>query len=58
VAQSQRRPAFVAELRLPSESLIRVALTEQYDEGHVDVWSHPRDLAVAVERVVTSPGSA
>ena len=58
MAHSQRRPAFVAELRLPSASLIRVALTEQYDEGHVDVWSHPQDLAAAVERVVASRGSA
>lgn len=58
VAHSQRRPAFVAEVRLPSGNLIRLALTEQYDEGHVDVWGHPRDLFEAVERVVTSPGSA
>jgi hypothetical protein len=58
VAHSQRRPAFVAELRLPSDSLIRVALTQQYDDGHIDVWSHPQDLVAAVERVVTSRGSA
>lgn len=52
VAASERRACFVARLELPADSLIRVALTEEWGEGHVDVWAHPHDLLTAVAAVV------
>jgi hypothetical protein len=52
VEASERRTCFVAWLELSAESLIRVALTEQWGEGHVDVWAHPQDLLNAVADVV------
>jgi hypothetical protein len=52
VEASERRTCFVARLELPPESLIRVALIEQWGEGHVDVWAHPQDLLSAVADVV------
>lgn len=52
VEASERRTCFVARLELPAASLIRVALTEQWGEGHVDVWAHPQDLLNAVADVV------
>ncbi|MHB1537470.1 MAG: hypothetical protein ACYCYN_03020, partial [Solirubrobacteraceae bacterium] len=29
---------------IAADALLRVALTEQRDPGHVDVWGHPADL--------------
>jgi hypothetical protein len=52
---SQRRRTAIAELHLLPGGLTHVALTEEFDEGHVDVWGHPRDLLNAVARVVVSP---
>lgn len=52
VDASERRTCFVARLALPAEGLVRVALTEAWGEGHVDVWAHPQDLVNAVADVV------
>jgi hypothetical protein len=52
VAASERRACFVARLELSDASLIRVALTEQWGAGHVDVWAHPEELLSAVVAVV------
>ena len=52
LAHSQRRRTAIAELRVLPGGLTLVALTEEFDEGHVDVWGHPRDLLDAVARVV------
>lgn len=51
-AQSVRQEAWVARLRLEPHPLTRVALTEQFGDGHVDVWGYPRDLLRAVVDVV------
>ena len=51
-AQSERRLAWVARLDLRPDPLTRVALTEQYGAGHVDVWAYPRDVLAAVADVV------
>ena len=50
--QSGRREAWVARLQLEPHPLTRVALTEQFGAGHVDVWGYPRDLLRAVVDVV------
>ncbi|MGI8478663.1 MAG: hypothetical protein ACR2M2_02190 [Gaiellaceae bacterium] len=52
LAHSQRRRTAIAKLRLRPGGLTHVALTEETDEGHVDVWGHPSDLLNAVARVV------
>jgi hypothetical protein len=52
VSASERRTCFVARLELSPGGLIRVALTEEWGEGHVDVWAHPQELLGAVARVV------
>lgn len=47
------RPRFhVAELELPPDALVRVALTEEHGEGHVDVWAPPGALLAAVASTV------
>ncbi len=48
VAESVRRPCFVARLELVPDPRVRVALTEGEDRGHVDVWAHPRDVLDSV----------
>lgn len=50
--QSRRRRFYVARLELRPGSLTRVALTEAFGEGHVDVWAHPQHLLDAVVEVV------
>jgi hypothetical protein len=57
-AQSGRRQVWVARLELEPHPLTRVALTEQFGEGHVDVWGYPRDLLRAVVGVVRVPKRA
>ena len=57
-AQSGRREAWVAQLRLEPHPLTRVALTEQFGPGHVDIWSYPRELLRAVVDVVRVPRPA
>jgi hypothetical protein len=52
-AQSRRRPFHVARLELEPGGLTRVALTEQFGRGHVDVWAHPQHLLDAVADVVS-----
>jgi hypothetical protein len=52
VDASERTVCFVARLRLPAEGLLRVALTEEWGIGHVDVWGHPQELLAAVVDVV------
>jgi hypothetical protein len=54
LAHSQRRRTAIAELRLLPGGLTH-ALTEEFDEGHIDVWGHPRDLLDTVARVVVRP---
>jgi hypothetical protein len=51
-AHSIRRRFHVAELRLEPHRLVRVALTEEHGEGHVDVWAAPQTLLEAVASVV------
>ncbi len=51
-AASRRRVAHVARLELEPGPLTRVALTEDEDTGHVDVWAYPRELQRAVVDVV------
>lgn len=49
---SERRVAFVARVHFEPDPLVRVALTEQEDEGHVDVWASPHVLLRSVADVV------
>jgi hypothetical protein len=49
---SDRSTCFVARLDLSEGNLIRVALTEEWGRGHVDVWAHPQELFAAVVEVV------
>jgi len=51
-AASKRRVAYVARLVLEPGPLARVALTENEDIGHVDLWAYPRELKRAVVGVV------
>lgn len=51
-AHSIRRRFYVAELSLEPHPLVRVALTEDHGEGHVDVWAAPQTLLAAVASVV------
>ena len=51
-AHSVRRRFHIAELELTSHALIRVALTEEHGEGHVDVWAPPEVLLAAVVSTV------
>lgn len=51
VSASERSICFVARLDLSSGSLLRVALTEQWGSGHVDVWGHPQELLALVVAV-------
>jgi hypothetical protein len=52
ISASERSTCFVARLELSGESLIRVALTEEWGSGHVDVWAPPQELMAAVAEVV------
>jgi hypothetical protein len=52
VAASERRTSFVARLELAPGGSIRVALTEEWGKGHVDVWANADDLLPAVVDVV------
>jgi hypothetical protein len=52
VGSSERSTCFVARLELPVGSSVRVALTEEWGIGHVDVWGHPQELLAAVADVV------
>jgi hypothetical protein len=52
VRASERSICFVAQLELPPDRLLRVAMTEQLGRGHVDVWAHPQELLGAVVDVV------
>src|SRR6266540_2661445 len=52
VRASERSICFVAQLELPRDRLLRVAMTEQLGKGHVDVWAHPQELLGAVVDVV------
>src|SRR5881394_1033860 len=51
-AHSIRRRFHVAELALAPHALIRVALTEEHGEGHIDVWAPPQALLAAVGSTV------
>lgn len=51
-AHSIRRRFHVAALELAPHTLIRVALTEEHGEGHVDVWAPPETLLAAVTTTV------
>jgi hypothetical protein len=51
VAASVRDACFVARLELDAAGTIRVALTEEWGEDHVDVWGHPEELLGAVAGV-------
>jgi len=51
-AHSIRRRFYVAEVELAPRGLVRVALTEEHGEGHVDVWAGPQALLDAVRSVV------
>jgi len=51
-AHSIRRRFLVAEVRLEPGGLVRVALSEEHGEGHVDVWAAPQTLLQAVASVV------
>ena len=57
-AQSGRRDAWVARLQLHPDRLTRVASTEQFGYGHVEVWGYPRDLLRAVVDAVGVPKRA
>jgi hypothetical protein len=48
VGASTRRTCFIARVDISADALLRVALTEQRDPGHVDVWGHPADPLRAV----------
>jgi hypothetical protein len=52
VAASERRTCFVAQLDLEAGTSIRVALTEEWGRGHVDVWAHPDELLPSIVNVV------
>ena len=52
LAASERPTCFVARLELSAGGLVRVALTEQWGHGHIDVWGHPEELLTAVCDVV------
>jgi hypothetical protein len=52
VSASERSICFVARLEMSAGSLLRVALTEEWGDGHVDVWGHPQELLAAVAGVV------
>jgi hypothetical protein len=52
VAASERPLCFVARLELAPGGLTRLALTEQWGIGHIDVWSHPQELLATVVDVV------
>ncbi len=52
VGASERPMCFVARLELSSGTLLRVALTEQWGSGHVDVWGHPQELLGAIADMV------
>jgi hypothetical protein len=52
VRASERSICFVARLEISAGTLLRVALTEEWGRGHVDVWGHPQELLVAVADVV------
>src|SRR6266508_3739973 len=52
VRASERSICFVAQLELPPDRLLRVAMTEQLGRGHVDIWAHPQELLGAVVDVV------
>jgi hypothetical protein len=51
-AHSIHRRFHVAELELAPDALIRVALTDEHGEGHVDVWAPPEPLLAAVASTV------
>jgi hypothetical protein len=51
VDASARPTCFVALVNLVAQSTVRVALTEEWGNGHVDVWAHPEELLAAVGRV-------
>jgi hypothetical protein len=51
VKASERSTSYVARLELSGGGLIRVALTEDWGLGHVDVWAHPQELLAAVTDV-------
>jgi hypothetical protein len=58
VARSASRRYVIGRVRLRAHRLVRVALTEQFGRGHVDVWGPPSylvDSVVAVERGRTRP---
>lgn len=52
IAASERRACFVARIETSSDSLLRVALTEQWGSGHIDVWGHPAELVQAITDVI------
>jgi hypothetical protein len=52
ISASERSTCFVARVELPAGSLVRVALTEEWGTGHIDVWGHPQELLAAVAAVV------
>lgn len=52
VRASERSTCFVARLEISAGTLLRVALTEEWGRGHVDVWGHPQELLAAVADVV------
>jgi hypothetical protein len=39
-------------VNISADALLRVALTEQTEPGHVEVWGHPADLLRAVTKVM------
>jgi len=52
IAASERRTCFVAQLDLAAGTSIRLALTEEWGRGHVDVWAHPDELLSRIVNVV------
>lgn len=52
IVASERTTCFIAQLNLAAGNLLRVALTEDWGVGHVDVWGHPRELFDSVAGVV------
>ena len=51
-ARSLRRRFHIAEVRLETGTLARVALTEDHGEGHVDVWASGQELLAGIVNVV------
>ena len=49
---ARHRTFYVARVELEPHKLVRVALTEEQDPGHVDVWAHPQRLLDAVGEVL------